>query len=157
MRIFVMGFIFAVGFMIPSPPGYAQHRINSQLSQVQTNGFDGQWVGSGRGSTGLSRNRCADGPIIELTVQAGVAKATLKLVLKKTKEIDIEVIPLRGTIDDQGNMKLAGYESNVIGILSASEGSGEGTWEIMTYGCRGAFRVRKKSSLFSWPQSSGAE
>ncbi len=157
MRIFSIGLIFAVGVMILSLPGYAQHSFNNQLSQVQTNDFDGQWVGYGRSSPNLSRNRCGDGPIIELTVQAGIAKATLKLVTQRAQKIDIAVIPLRGTIDDQGNMKLAGYESKVLGILSASKGLGEGTWEIVTHGCRGAFELRYKASVFAWPTSSGGE
>ena len=157
MRIFIMGFIFAVGFVVPSPPGYAQHNLNSQLSDVQTNDFDGQWVGYGHSSPNSSRYRCGDGPIIELTVQAGLAKAALKFALKKTQGIDIAVIPLRGKIDDQGNMRLAGYESQVIGVLSASKKSGEGTWEIVTYGCRGSFRLRNRTSVFAWPTSSDVE
>ena len=145
MKISTMSLVLVCGLLLWAPPGFAQQRFSMQLSQTQTGDFDGKWVGSGRRDPSLSRNRCGDGPIIELTVQAGKVAAIFKLSLRKAGQTtpNIEVIPLSGSVDDQGNMALVGSQSTAVGLLSAEDGSGKGTWEFKAIACRGSYQVRK--------------
>jgi len=83
--------------------------------------------------------------LIELKIQDGAAKAVFKAFVKGRSKSGIQslVITLSGAIDGDGKLELSGYESGVMAVLSASNGSGEGTWEFRNLACHGTFRVRR--------------
>lgn len=109
-------------------------------------GLDGHWVGSGSTARNLARNRCGRGPLIDLTIDQGAARAVFRLTVRRgmDRRPHTEVIPLNGRIDDQGQLELSGFQSTARALLSAKEESGEGTWETRSLACHGTFRVRRK-------------
>ncbi len=119
---------------------------NTQSSQAQSGDFDGSWVGSGRRSPNVSRNRCGDGPLVELTIQGGTARAVFRLPVRRGRDQRprTEVLSLNGGVDDQGKLELFGFQSEAMAVLLASDGSGEGTWETRTLVCHGTFPVRRR-------------
>ena len=118
----------------------------TQSSQARFGDFDGSWVGSGRRSPNVSRNRCGDGPLVELTIQDGAARSVFRLPVRRGRDqrLRTEVLSLRGGVDDQGQLELSGHESDAKAVLSASGGSGEGTWEFRSIACHGTFQVRRR-------------
>jgi hypothetical protein len=145
MRPIRRGFVLPCGLLLLSTSGHADQSLYRQVSEAHTDVFEGSWIGSGSAPNTI-RHRCGFGPKVELTVRGSAVEALLKLPIRKgrSREFDIIVIPLNGSIDDQGDLELAGYESRMKGSLSAGDRSGEGTWNIITFKCHGSFRVRKK-------------
>lgn len=139
--------VFAIALLASVPLGHAFQAPYRQSAQAQIDDFDGNWVGSGQIARPVFRARCGNGPLIELRIQDGTAKAVFKAFVKgKSKSgLKSHVIPLSGRIDGDGRLELSGYESAAMAVLSASNGSGEGTWEFRNLICDGTFRVRRKS------------
>ncbi|MGI9383578.1 MAG: hypothetical protein ACR2PO_10520 [Methyloligellaceae bacterium] len=118
----------------------------TQAAQAQIRDFDGKWVGSGSNARNSFRLRCGNGPLVDLTIQNGAAKAVLKFFVRRTLDNDVQshVIPLNGTIDDHGRMELSGYQASASAVLSAESGSGDGTWETRELVCNGRFQVNHR-------------
>ena len=138
--------MFAGALLASAPSGHAFRAPYPQSAQAQMDDFDGNWVGSGRIARPIFRTRCGDGPLIEMRIQDGTAKAVFKAFVKGKSKAGLKshVIPLSGRIDDDGRLELSGYESAAMAILLASNGSGEGTWEFRNLFCDGTLRVRRK-------------
>ena len=117
----------------------------TQPAQAQIGDFDGNWVGSGSNTRPGLRTRCGNGPLINLTIQAGAASAVFRFTIRRglEKGVRSEVLPLRGAIDDHGRLQLSDFQSDVVGVLSARNGSGDGSWETRGLACHGTFRVRR--------------
>ena len=115
-------------------------------AQAQGDAFDGHWVGSGRNAQASARNRCGDGPLVDMTIQDGAARAVFKLTVPKglTSSIKMHVIPMEGSVGSDGKLTLSDQQSNAMADLSADSGSGEGSWEIGSLACQGSFQVRRK-------------
>lgn len=140
----------AVGIAVPlvlaAPFGDVIRGPLVQSAQAQSDAFDGHWVGSGRNAQVSSRNRCGDGPLVDMTIQDGAARAVFKLTVPKglTSSVRMHVIPLEGSVSGDGKLTLSEQQSNATASLSAGSGSGEGTWEIGSLACQGSFQVRRK-------------
>ena len=108
--------------------------------------FDGDWAGSGSIARAAFRTRCGGGPLVEVTIQDGAARAIFRFTVRRGMERDMrsEVLTLNGTIDDHGRLNLTDFQSDVIAVLSARDGSGDGTWETRGLACHGSFRVRRR-------------
>lgn len=137
---------FSISLLASVPSGHAFQTPFTQSAQAQIGDFDGEWVGSGRIARPIFRTRCGNGPLIELRIQNGTAKAVFKAFAKGKAKTGLKshVIPLSGRIDGDGKLELTGYESAAMAVLLASNGSGEGTWEFRNLVCDGTFRVRRK-------------
>ena len=118
----------------------------TQPVQAQIADFNGKWVGSGSNARAAFRSRCGSGPLVRLNIQDGAARAVFQFTIRKGMERDLrsEVLPLTGTIDDHGRLELSDFESDVIGVLSARDGSGDGSWETRGLACNGTFQVRRR-------------
>ena len=118
----------------------------TQPAQAEIGDFNGKWVGSGSNARAAFRNRCGNGPLVDLTIQDGAAKAVFRFTIRKGMERGIrsEVLPLSGTIDDHGRLELSDFQSDVLAVLSARDGTGDGSWETRGLACHGTFRVRRK-------------
>ena len=117
-----------------------------QSAQAQIGGFDGRWVGSGSNARAAFRNRCGNGPLVEITIQDGAARAVFRLTVRRgmDRRPRTEVLSLNGAIDDQGKLELSGFQSDAMAVLSASGESSDGTWETRSLACHGTFRVRRR-------------
>jgi len=146
MNLAAMALGLAVPFLTSIGLGHAVPEPPVQTAQAQTNAFDGNWVGSGRNARASARNRCGDGPLVELTVQDGEAKAVFKLTVPHSKNVGLKrhVFPINGSVDDDGALTLSGHQADATATLSASGEPSEGTWEIGSLACDGTFRVRRK-------------
>ena len=118
----------------------------TQPAQAQIGDFDGNWVGSGSNARRAMRNRCGNGPLIDLTIQNGAARAVFRITVRRRldERPRTEVLTLSGAIDDHGRLDLSDFQSDAIGVLSAREGSGDGSWETRGLACYGTFRVRRR-------------
>jgi hypothetical protein len=118
----------------------------TQPAQAQIGDFDGNWVGSGSNARAAFRNRCGNGPLVDLTIQNGAARAVFRItVRRRTDERPrTEVLTLNGAIDDHGRLEVSGRQSDAIAVLSARDGSGDGAWETRGLACHGTFRVRRR-------------
>ena len=118
----------------------------TQPAQAQLGDFNGKWVGSGSNARAAFRNRCGSGPLVQLTIQDGSARAVFRFTIRKgmERELRSEVLPLSGTIDDHGRLQLSDFQSDVIGVLSARDGTGDGSWETRGLACNGTFQVRRR-------------
>lgn len=118
----------------------------TQPAQAQIGDFDGNWVGSGSNTRAAMRNRCGNGPLVDLTIQNGAARAVFRITVRSRMDERprTEVLTLNGAIDDHGRLDLSHFQSDAIGVLSARDGSGDGTWETRGLACHGTFRVRRK-------------
>ena len=118
----------------------------TQPVQAQIGDFDGNWVGSGSNTRPAMRNRCGNGPLVDLTIQNGAARAVFRITVRRRMDERprTEVLNLNGTIDDHGRLDLSDFQSDVIGVLSARNGSGDGMWETRGLACHGTFRVRRR-------------
>ena len=136
--------IFAAMFPASASASDAFQTIYTQSAQAQIDAFDGTWVGSGSNARTIFRTRCGDGPLVEMKIQKGAAKAILKTFAKGRARSGLlsRVIPLSGIINSDGKLELTGYESSATVDLSASDGLGEGTWEFRKLACHGSFRVQ---------------
>ena len=109
----------------------------TQPVQAQIGDFNGKWVGSGNNARAAFRSRCGSGPLVRLNFQFTIRKGM-------ERDLRSEVLPLTGTIDDHGRLELSDFQSDVIGVLSARDGSGDGSWETRGLACNGTFRVRRR-------------
>ncbi len=118
----------------------------TQPAQAQIGDFDGNWVGSGSNARAAFRNRCGNGPLVNLTVQNGAARAVFRFTVRRRMDERprTEVLTLNGAIDDHGRFEVSGLQSDAIAVLSARDGSGDGAWETRGLACHGTFRVRRK-------------
>jgi len=146
MRGTAILFVLSSSLLAFNPSGHAFQTPFTQSAQAQIRDFDGEWVGSGHIAWPIFRANCGNGPLIELKIQNGTAKAVFKTFAKgKAKSgLKSRVIPLSGRIDRDGKLELSGYESAAMAVLLASNGTGEGTWEFRNVVCNGTFRVRRK-------------
>ena len=115
----------------------------TQPAQAKIADFDGNWVGSGSNARAAFRNRCGSGPLVELTIQDGAAKAVFRFTIRRGI-IRSEVLTLSGAIDDHGRLEISDFQSDAMAVLSARDGSGDGTWEARGLACHGTFRVRRR-------------
>ena len=83
--------------------------------------------------------------MVDLTIQDGAARAVFRFTVKWGMEQGIrsEVLTLSGAIDDHGRLELSNFQSDVMAVLSARDGTGDGTWETRGLACHGTFRVRR--------------
>ncbi len=118
----------------------------TQPAQAQIGDFDGNWVGSGSNARAAFRNRCGSGPLVKLIIQDGAARAVFRFTIRRGMERDVrsEVLTLNGAIDDHGRLELSDFQSDAMAVLSARDGSGDGTWEARGLACHGTFRVRRR-------------
>lgn len=146
MKVAAIVFAFAVPLLVSAPlaPGLEGPLVQSV--QAQDNAFDGHWVGSGQNAQASSRNRCGDGPLVDLTIGGGKARAVFKLTVPKglTSSVRMHVIPMEGSVSGDGELTLSDQQSNATASLSASSGSDEGTWKIGSLACEGTFRVQRQ-------------
>lgn len=149
--------ILLTAFLVITACGEAQQAQRLQFKEsaakpttqpvpAQLSDFNGKWVGSGSNARVAFRNRCGNGPLVNLRIQDGAVRAVFRLTIKKGKESGMrsKVIPMGGSIDDHGRMELSEFQSDVVAVLSAREGSGDGTWETRGLACHGTFRVRRR-------------
>lgn len=118
----------------------------TQPVQAQIGDFNGKWVGSGSNARAAFRTRCGNGPLVDLTIQDGAAKAVFRFTIQRGMERGIrsEVLPLTGMIDDHGRLELSDFQSDVLAVLAARDGTGDGSWQTRGLACHGTFRVRRK-------------
>jgi len=118
----------------------------TQPAQAQIGDFDGNWVGSGSNARAAFRNKCGNGPLVDLTIEDGAARAVFRITGRRSlsERPRTEVLPLSGAIDDHGRLELSHIQSDAIAVLSAHDGSGDGAWETRGLACHGAFRVRRR-------------
>ena len=118
----------------------------TQPAQAQIGDFDGNWVGSGSNARSAFRNRCGNGPLVNLTIQNGSARAVFRITARRRTDERprTEVLTLNGAIDDHGRLEVSGRQSDAIAVLSARDGSGDGAWETRGLACHGTFRVRRR-------------
>jgi hypothetical protein len=114
--------------------------------QAPIGDFNGNWVGSGRNALPAFRTRCGYGPLIQVKISDGSARAVFHFTMRRGLERDMEsvVINMTGVIDDHGRLKLSDFQSLASGVLSARDGTGDGAWESSTLACRGTFSVHRK-------------
>lgn len=114
--------------------------------QAPIGDFNGNWVGSGTNALPALRTRCVSGPLIRLAIQDGSARAVFQFTVRRGMERDLESIMLNltGAIDDHGRLKLSDFQSLAGPVLSARDGTGDGTWQTSGLACHGTFRVRRK-------------
>jgi hypothetical protein len=119
----------------------------TQPAQAKIHDFDGTWVGSGSNARAAFRNRCGSGPLVELAIQDGAARAVFRFTIRRGMERNVrsEVFTLNGAIDDHGRLQLSDFQSDAVAVLSARDGLGDGTWETRGLACHGTFRMRRKS------------
>ena len=55
-----------------------------QPAQAQIGDFNGKWVGSGRNARAAFRSRCGSGPLVQLTIHDGSARAVFRFTLVST-------------------------------------------------------------------------
>ena len=118
----------------------------TQPAKAQIGDFDGNWVGSGSNARAAMRNRCGNGPLVDLTIQNGSDRGVFRFTVRRGLERGMrsEVVALSGNIDDHGRLELSDFQSDVVAVLSARDGSGDGTWETRGLACHGTFRVRRR-------------
>jgi len=114
--------------------------------QAPIGDYNGTWVGSGKNARPAFRTRCGYGPLIQLKIQDGSARAVFHFTRRQGLERDLEsiVLNMTGAIDDHGRLKLADFQSLASAVLSARDGSGDGSWETSGLACHGTFRVHRK-------------
>ena len=136
----------AVPLVLSAPFGHVMQGSLVRPAEAQSDAFDGHWVGSGRNAQASARNRCGDGPLVDMTIQDGAARAVFKLTVPKglTSGVRMHVIPMEGSVGGDGRLTLSDQQSNATASLSAGSGSGEGTWEIGSLACQGSFQVQRK-------------
>jgi hypothetical protein len=119
---------------------------SAQSSKAQSSKFDGGWVGSGSNARAAFRNRCGNGPLVEITIQDGAARAVFRLTVRRGMERRprTEVLSLNGAIDGRGKLVLSGFQSDAMVVLSATGESSDGTWDTRRLACHGTFRVRRR-------------
>ena len=150
MRRPVLLLLLAAALLASAPARSAAPAPAPQSAQARSDAFDGTWVGSGRIARPIFRSWCGDGPLVEMTIQDGAARAVFKAYAKGKARAGLRsyVITLTGVVDGDGNgdgaLTLTGYEARATLALSASGGTGEGTWEFRRLACYGDFRVRKR-------------
>jgi len=117
----------------------------TQPVQAPIGDFNGNWVGSGRNALAAFRTRCGSGPLIQMTIQDGSARAVFHFTLRRGLERDLEsiVVIMTGAIDDHGRLELSDFESLARAVLSARDGSGDGSWQTSGLACHGTFRVHR--------------
>lgn len=157
--LILIGFRFAglVAFLLATACAGAQQAQRQQFkesalepttqpAQAQIGDFDGNWVGSGSNARAAFRNRCGNGPLVDLTIEDGAARAIFRFTVRRGMERDVrsEVLTLNGAIDDHGRLELSHIQSDAIAVLSARDGSGDGAWETRGLACHGTFRVRRR-------------
>jgi hypothetical protein len=120
---------------------------STQPAQAQTGDFDGRWVGSGSNARAAFRNRCGNGPLVDLTIQDGSARAVFSFTVRRRtdRRPRREVLSLSGAVEGQGKLVLSGFQSEAMAVLSASGEPSDGTWDTRRLACHGTFRVRRKS------------
>lgn len=118
----------------------------TQPAQAPIGDFNGKWVGTGRNALAAFRSRCGGGPLVHLNIRDGAARGVFTFTIRKGMERDIQsdVLPLTGTIDGHGRLQLSDFQSDVIGVLSARDGTGDGSWESRGLACHGTFRVQRR-------------
>ncbi len=120
---------------------------STQPVQAELSAFNGTWVGSGRIARPAFRNRCGNGPLVQLDIADGRARAVFKLTSRRRMDERPRqtVLNLSGSLDDHGRLELKDFQSDVLGVLSARDGTGDGAWETRGLACHGTFSVRRKS------------
>ena len=115
-------------------------------AQAKIDDFNGNWVGSGSHARAAFRNRCGNGPLVDLTIQSGSARAIFRFTFRRgmDKGMRTEVLSLSGAINDHGRLVLSDFQSDALAVLSARDGSGDGSWEARGLACHGTFRVRRR-------------
>ena len=118
----------------------------TQPEQAQIGDFSGKWVGAGSNALAGFYNRCGNGPLVQLFIQGDEARAVFRFTVKKStgRQLRSEVFPLNGTIDDHGRLTLSDFQTDVVAVLSARDGTGDGSWETRGLACYGSFQVRRR-------------
>ena len=138
--------LFGAVLLASSAPGRAVEAAGAQTVDSHDQTFDGTWVGSGTIARPIFRTRCGNGPLIELTVKDGAAKAVFKAFAKGKARTGLKshLFVLRGSVGTDGHLDLGTWDAEATFDLNAETGTGEGTWSFTRVVCDGPFTVRKR-------------
>jgi len=129
----------------PAIPSVDQPAVPSvdQEAVPDISRFNGRWKVGAKLHYSSPKGRCGY-QTVEMKISDGQVRGNIRLIVGFYKDSAAGDYPFSGTTDQAGNIQAKGHGLSIAGVISDETSTIEGSWNLISAGCRGTYSGRKE-------------